>query len=70
MKCIEGFGVAKVIDSTNQKFGVGDYITGLTGWEEYSILTRTEQLRKVEILDVPLSYHVGLLGKQLFLAWA
>lgn len=70
MKPIEGFGVAKVIDSANQKFNVGDYITGLTGWEEYSIITRTEQLRKVEILDIPLSYNVGLLGKELLLAWA
>ncbi|KAG6500949.1 2-alkenal reductase (NADP(+)-dependent)-like [Zingiber officinale] len=68
-KPIEGFGVSKVIDSTNQKFGVGDYITGLTGWEEYSIITRTDQLRKVESLDIPLSYHVGLLGMPGFTAY-
>lgn len=67
MKVIEGFGVAKVVDSTNPNFCVGDYITGLTGWEEYSTIVRTEQVRKIEVFDVPLSYHVGLLGMYLFL---
>ncbi|WOL17310.1 2-alkenal reductase (NADP(+)-dependent) [Canna indica] len=68
-KPIEGFGVAKVIDSTNSNFSVGDYIVGLTGWEEYSTIIMTEQLRKIEILDVPLSYHVGLLGMPGFTAY-
>ncbi|THU44003.1 hypothetical protein C4D60_Mb02t02790 [Musa balbisiana] len=66
---IEGFGVAKVVDSTNPKFSVGDYIVGLTGWEEHSVIVRTEQLRKIETLDVPLSYHVGLLGMPGFTAY-
>ncbi|XP_064977709.1 polygalacturonase-like [Musa acuminata AAA Group] len=66
---IEGFGVAKVVDSTNPNFCVGDYITGLTGWEEYSTIVRTEQLRKIEVFDVPLSYHVGLLGMTGFTAY-
>ncbi|RZS18902.1 hypothetical protein BHM03_00051227 [Ensete ventricosum] len=66
---IEGFGVAKVVDTTNPKFSVGDYIVGLTGWEEYSVIIRTEQLRKIETHDVPLSYHVGLLGMPGFTAY-
>ncbi|URE25337.1 Zinc-binding dehydrogenase [Musa troglodytarum] len=66
---IEGFGVAKVVDSTNPNFCVGDYITGLTGWEEYSTIVRTEQVRKIEVFDVPLSYHVGLLGMTGFTAY-
>ncbi|RWW33745.1 hypothetical protein GW17_00001523 [Ensete ventricosum] len=69
MKVIEGFGVCKVVDSTNPNFCVGDYITGLTGWEEYSTIVRTEQVRKIEVLDVPLSYHVGLLGMTGFTAY-
>ncbi|RWV97698.1 hypothetical protein GW17_00039496 [Ensete ventricosum] len=66
---IEGFGVAKVVDTTSPKFSVGDYIVGLTGWEEYSVIIRTEQLRKIETHDVPLSYHVGLLGMPGFTAY-
>lgn len=63
MKAIEGFGVAKVLDSDNPNFSVGDYVAGFTGWEEYSLITRTESLRKVEKNDISLSFHVGLLGE-------
>ncbi|KAJ0969351.1 hypothetical protein J5N97_022228 [Dioscorea zingiberensis] len=67
---IEGFGVAKVVDSDNPNFSAGDYVTGHTGWEEYSLITRTESLRKVEKNDIPLSFHVGLLGMPGFTAYA
>ncbi|KAK8639224.1 hypothetical protein V6N13_137615 [Hibiscus sabdariffa] len=60
---IEGFGVAKVLDSDNPDFKPGDFISGLTGWEEYSLIRSTWQLRKIQPDDsVPLSYHLGLLG--------
>lgn len=65
MKVIEGFGVAKVVDSDDPKFAVGDFVEGMTGWEEYSLIVKTGMLRKIEMNDVPLSYHVGLLGRQL-----
>ncbi|KAG1328252.1 putative 2-alkenal reductase (NADP(+)-dependent) [Cocos nucifera] len=62
---IEGFGVSKVVDSDNPSFGVGDLVSGLTGWEEYSLISKTERLRKIQIKDIPLSYHVGLLGRSI-----
>ncbi|CAI9108406.1 OLC1v1007988C1 [Oldenlandia corymbosa var. corymbosa] len=34
-----GFGVAKVLDSCNPKFKPGDLLWGVTGWEEFSIIT-------------------------------
>jgi hypothetical protein len=62
-KPFEGFGVSKVVDSDNPNFKTGDLVSGITGWEEYSLIHRTEQLRKIEPDDdIPLSYHVGLLG--------
>ncbi|XP_039121766.1 2-alkenal reductase (NADP(+)-dependent)-like [Dioscorea cayenensis subsp. rotundata] len=67
---IEGFGVAKVIDSDNQNFSIGDYISGMTGWEEYSMITRVEHIKKIEKDDIPLSFHVGLLGMPGFTAYA
>ncbi|KAH7663857.1 2-alkenal reductase (NADP(+)) protein [Dioscorea alata] len=67
---IEGFGVAKVLDSDNPNFSVGDYVAGFTGWEEYTLITRTESLRKVKKNDIPLSFHVGLLGMPGFTAYA
>ena len=66
MKALEGFGVCKVIQSDNPNFKPGDYISGFTGWEQYSLIKRTEQLRKIQPDDrIPLSFHVGLLGMPL-----
>lgn len=60
---IEGFGVARVIDSDDPEFKPGDLISGMTRWEEYSLIRNHEQLRKIDPnLNIPLSYHLGLLG--------
>ncbi|ONK72352.1 uncharacterized protein A4U43_C04F18530 [Asparagus officinalis] len=67
---IEGFGVAKVVDSDDPDFAVGDFVEGMTGWEEYSLIVKAGMLRKIEMNDVPLSYHVGLLGMPGFTAYA
>ncbi|CAN6714575.1 unnamed protein product [Malus baccata var. baccata] len=68
---IEGFGVSKVVGSDNPTFKPGDFISGFTRWEEYSLISRTEQLRKVTPDgDIPLSFHVGLLGMPGFTAYA
>ncbi|XP_030540710.1 2-alkenal reductase (NADP(+)-dependent) isoform X3 [Rhodamnia argentea] len=70
---IEGSGVSKVIDSDDPDFKPGDLVSGLTGWEEYSLVRKTDQLpnqlRKIEQHDVPLSYHLGLLGMPGFTAY-
>lgn len=64
---IKGFGVAKVVDSRHTNFKKGDFIWGMTGWEEYSFISETEQVSKIEHTDdVPLSYYAGLLGKFLW----
>lgn len=62
MKPLQGFGVSKVVDSDNPNFKPGDFISGITGWEEYSLIRTTELSRKIKPNDIPLSYHVGLLG--------
>lgn len=67
---IEGFGVGKVLDSDNPDFKPGDFISGITGWEEYSLIHNTSQLRKIQPDDaIPLSYHLGLLGMPGFTAY-
>ncbi|KAA8532170.1 hypothetical protein F0562_006688 [Nyssa sinensis] len=57
-----GFGVAKVLDSGHPKFKKGDLIWGMTGFEEYTLITTPESLFKIEHTDVPLSYYTGILG--------
>lgn len=66
LKVIEGFGVAKVLASDHPSFKSGDFVSGLTGWEEYSLIQKPDQLRKIQSEDLPLSYHVGLLGMDFF----
>ncbi|CAM0884033.1 unnamed protein product [Alopecurus aequalis] len=59
---IEGLGVARVVDSTHPGFAAGDIVSGMTGWEEYSMIEKPEELNKIHRSDIPLSYHLGLLG--------
>ncbi|XP_071938922.1 2-alkenal reductase (NADP(+)-dependent) isoform X2 [Coffea arabica] len=59
---INGFGVAKVVDSRHPKFEKGDLVWGITGWEEYSLIAEPDSLFKIEHTDVPLSHYTGLLG--------
>ncbi|KAG6700416.1 hypothetical protein I3843_08G107300 [Carya illinoinensis] len=67
---LEGFGVSKVIDSDNPAFKPGDLVSLITGWEEYSLIHRTEQCRKIDPDEIPLSYHLGLLGMAGFTSYA
>lgn len=64
---IGGYGVSKVLDSGHPNFKKGDLVWGLTGWEEYSLITATESLFKIHDTDVPLSYYTGILGKLMLL---
>ncbi|XP_027348281.1 2-alkenal reductase (NADP(+)-dependent)-like [Abrus precatorius] len=59
---INGFGVAKVLDSGNPNFRAGDLVWGTTGWEEYSVIQDPEKLFKIHHTEVPLSYYTGILG--------
>ncbi|XVF37502.1 hypothetical protein REPUB_Repub20aG0014300 [Reevesia pubescens] len=67
---ISGFGVAKVLDSGLPEFKEGDLFWGMTGWEEYSLLTETQGLFKIQHPDVPLSYYTGILGEYVFVSAA
>jgi NADPH-dependent curcumin reductase CurA len=66
MQPINGYGVARVLESGNPEFNPGDLVWGFTGWEEYSVITATEPLFKIHHTDVPLSYYTGLLGMPAF----
>ncbi|CAD5171224.1 unnamed protein product [Musa acuminata subsp. malaccensis] len=67
---ISSHGVGKVLDSGHPDFKVGDYVWGMTGWEEYSLITSTEHLIKINHTDVPLSYYIGILGMPGLTAYA
>ncbi|CAK9181890.1 unnamed protein product [Ilex paraguariensis] len=59
---LSGYGVCKVVDSGHPDFKRGELVWGITGWEEYTLITSPEALFKIQHTDVPLSYYAGLLG--------
>ncbi|XP_047049448.1 2-alkenal reductase (NADP(+)-dependent)-like isoform X2 [Lolium rigidum] len=56
------FGVSKVVASGHPDFKAGDLVWGLTGCEEYSVITHPESLFKINHPELPLSYYTGVLG--------
>jgi NADPH:quinone reductase len=60
--------VGQVVASRNNKFAEGDYVSGMLGWENYSI-SDGKGLRKLSNTDVPLSWYLGLLGMPGMTAW-
>ncbi|KAK1318137.1 NADP-dependent alkenal double bond reductase P2 [Acorus calamus] len=67
---VTGFGVSKVVDSDHPNFKEGEYVWGITGWEEYSLVPSTDALFKIPFTDVPLSYYTGVLGMPGLTAYA
>jgi len=53
--------VAKVTESKNRAFAVGDTVFGMLPWATY-IIEKGENLRKVDPSLAPLSYYLGILG--------
>ncbi|KAF4348808.1 hypothetical protein CsatB_021865 [Cannabis sativa] len=72
---LEGFGVSQVVKSDHPDFKAGDYVSGMTGWEQYTLTSSPQQAQQLRKIDddhqnqIPLSYHLGLLGMPGFTAY-
>nr|CAB3459680.1 unnamed protein product [Digitaria exilis] len=64
------FGVCKVTASGHSDYKVGDLVWGVTGWEEYTLVTEPESFFKIHHPELPLSYYTGVLGMPGLTAWA
>ena len=66
-----GGTVGEVVASRNPKFGVGDSVVGMGGWQQYSVVDagQTGSLRRVETNRIPLSAHLGAVGMPGVTAW-
>ena len=53
--------VAKVLASKNEKFAVGDFVTGMLNWQTQQI-SNGKGLMKVDGSKIPLSAYLGILG--------
>ena len=61
-----GEQVARIADSKNADFSVGDFITGTFGWRSHTVSSpesKQHQVRKVDpVLTQPKSTAIGILG--------
>jgi NADPH:quinone reductase len=58
---ISGGIVAEVVESRNDRYGVGAVVLGNLPWQTYSI-SDGEGIRQLDPEVAPLSYHLGILG--------
>ncbi|KAK9670725.1 hypothetical protein K7432_017579 [Basidiobolus ranarum] len=66
-------GVSQVIKSKNPEYQEGDIVTGMIGWENYTVISGGKDLHKIEGAresSIPLSYHLGVLGMPGMTAYA
>ncbi|KAF9345420.1 hypothetical protein BGX34_004783, partial [Mortierella sp. NVP85] len=58
-------GVSQVVESKNASFPVGAIVTGMVGWEEYTVVAGAQDLRVIPHAPnsrIPLSAYIGVLG--------
>lgn len=65
---LTGGVVGQVAASNNDRFPVGEYVTGMLGWENFS-LSDGKGLRRLAPSGAPLSWHLGILGMPGMTAW-
>ena len=65
---IRGAIVAKVIESKSKSILVGEVVVGMLPWATYSV-EKAENLRKIDIQEVPPGYYLGVLGMPGFTAY-
>ncbi|KAF9114015.1 hypothetical protein BGX27_000281, partial [Mortierella sp. AM989] len=64
-KTLDASGVSEVIESKNESFPVGTVVTGVVGWEQYTVVSGAKGLRPIPNAresQLPLSYYIGVLG--------
>ena len=69
---VMGGGTAgEVVASLSPNYAIGDKVTGMGGWQEYSVFDagKPGQLRKVDTTHVPLSHYLGAVGMPGVTAW-
>jgi len=59
---MRSLAVGRVEQSRHQDFKVGEFVTGMFGWQDYAVLETLAIQRKVPVTDVPISTALGVLG--------
>ena len=61
-KPVMGLILGRVIESNNPQIEVGRLLMARLAWEQYSVVDDSDWLVTIEDSDLPLSYHLGVLG--------
>jgi len=66
-----GGTVGDVVESRHPKFRVGDTVTGMGGWQQYSVVDASAPpaLRTVDTTHIPLSAYLSVMGMTGVTAW-
>jgi NADPH-dependent curcumin reductase CurA len=59
---MRAFAAGEVIASRHPDYAAGDKVTGIFGWQEFSVARPALVMRKVKEKDLPLSLSLGVLG--------
>jgi len=59
---MRAFSVGEVIESRNPRYGIGDKVMGIFGWQTFAAVDEPQVMRKVLEHDLPLSASLGVLG--------
>ena len=59
---MRSLAVGRVDGSRHQDFKVGEFVTGMFGWQDYAVLEAQAIQRKVPATEVPISTALGVLG--------
>ena len=59
---MRSFATGRIVESHDPNFQSGDFVTGLFGWQDYSVVTAETIQRKVSNNHLPLSTSLGVLG--------
>ncbi|XP_071724118.1 NADPH-dependent oxidoreductase 2-alkenal reductase-like [Rutidosis leptorrhynchoides] len=59
---INGGGLGRVIASGHPDYQKNDIVCGSLNWAEYTVVNNGNMLMKVNNIEFPLSYHVGVFG--------
>lgn len=70
-KVMGGGTVGEVVESTSTRYVAGDMVTGMGGWQEYTVFDADKPglLRKVDTRSVPPSHYLGAVGMPGVTAW-
>jgi hypothetical protein len=59
---MRSFAAGRIVASQHPDWPVGTLVTGMFGWQEFSLVDSAQIQRRVDEIDLPLSTALGVLG--------